>query len=132
MDFDYLLSAMPYGDKWRRARKLLHSYIYPGAVPAYQFAQLSSARRFVRDLLGTKHDKNVLPRIVRAYFGRTIIKMTYGIDVKSGEDEYIAIPEKVLQAINEAAIPGRFFVDAVPFCECPMSSVISTSTQLGS
>jgi cytochrome P450 len=116
MDFDWLLSALPYGERWRRGRKLLHSHLHSSAVPAYQHIQLSSARSFVLDLLRTKHDKDVLLGMVRENFGASIIRMTYGIDVKNGEDEYIAVPETILHAISEVAVPGRFYVDLIPIC----------------
>jgi hypothetical protein len=72
---------------------------------------------FISELLATKHGKEVLPGMVRSYFGRTIIKMTYGIDVKNEEDEYITVPARVVHAISEAGVPGKFLVDAIPLRE---------------
>jgi cytochrome P450 len=118
MGFNCLLSNIPYGEQWRRGRKFLHAHLHAGAAPTYQPVQLSSARRLVKDLLHAKHSKDVLPRMVRANFGATIVKMTYGLDVENSEDDCIIIPEKVLDAMAEASAPGRFFVDAIPICEC--------------
>jgi hypothetical protein len=68
----------------------------------------------VRDLLAAKQDKEVLPALIRANFGRTIIKIMYGIDVGDEESEYISLPEKVLEQINELGQPGRYLVDLFP------------------
>jgi hypothetical protein len=126
MGFDWALPLLPYGEKWRKDRKFLHNHVHSNASPAYQGTQLYSARTFVADLLAAKHDKDILPRMVRAYLGRTIIKMTYGLDVKGQDDEYITIPERVMDAISQAAIPGKFLVDTIParkyltcFCHTP-------------
>jgi cytochrome P450 len=118
MGFGWAFARFPYGDKWRKHRRFLHAHVNSGVVSNYQDAQLESARTFVDDLLAAEHDNDVLPGMVRAYFGRTIVKMTYGIDVQSGEDEYISVPEQVLSAVNEASVPGRFLVDLFPMREC--------------
>jgi hypothetical protein len=108
---------MPYGAKWRLGRKMLHPYLYSGAVAAYEPIQLTSARRLVAELHHARHGKEVLLPIVRGNFGASIIRMTYGIDVKGADDKYVTIPEKVLHAISEAATPGSFLVDAIPLRE---------------
>jgi cytochrome P450 len=119
MNLKWLLSMMPYGETWRRGRKLLHSQVHPGVSPKYHPVQLRAARRFARDILNAKQDKEVLPHMVRTNFGQTIIKMVYGIDAKDGESEYISLPEKVLDNINEGGLPGRFLVDFLPICQSP-------------
>jgi hypothetical protein len=90
--------------------------VHSSAATTYQPVQLASARALVVDLLRAKLNMNILPTMVRTNFGKTTIKMVYGIDVKNGEDEYISMPEKVLHVLSEAAIPGRFFVDLFPIC----------------
>jgi cytochrome P450 len=114
--FDWGLTVLPYGDRWKQSRKLLHSHVHTSAATAYQPVQLASARALVLELLRTEHRQDVLPAMVRANFGRTTIKMVYGIDIKSGEEEYITMPEQVLHILSEAAIPGRFLVDLFPIC----------------
>jgi cytochrome P450 len=128
MDLDWLLAVMPYGEQWRQSRKLLHAHVHAGAAVAYQPAQLASARHFVCDLLTSETTrpvdrlsdaaKAVLPRMIRTNFGLTAIRMTYGIDISDPASvaSYINTPEGVLQAVNEAGIPGRFLVDFFPLC----------------
>jgi hypothetical protein len=117
MDIKWPVAMMPYGELWRRARKLFHAHVHQGVAHRYHPAQLDSARRFARDILATRTDKEALPKAVRANFGRSIIKMTYGIDVADDESEFISLPEKVNQGIIDAGTPGRFLVDFLPFCE---------------
>jgi cytochrome P450 len=128
MGFDWSFASMPYGEKWKQSRKLLHAHVHSSAATTYRPIQLASARGLVVDLLCTEHSQDVLPDMIRTNFGRTTIKMVYGIDIKSGEDEYITIPEKVLHALSEAAIPGRFLVDVLPICLWLLRISLSSGT----
>jgi hypothetical protein len=128
MDLGWSMAVMPYGNYWRRNRKLFHAHTHAGAAVAYQPAQMSSARRFVCDLLDSessqpadrlgKSAKANLPRLVRTNFGLTALRMIYGIDVGDPKSvsNYINTSEGVLHAINEAGVPGRFLVDLFPWC----------------
>jgi hypothetical protein len=128
MDSEWILSLLPYGAKWKQSRRLLHAHMHSSAAITYQPVQLASARDLVVDLLCAEHNKNVLPNMIRTNFGRTTIKMVYGIDIKSDEDKYITIPEKVVQALSEAAILGRFLVDVLPICRWFLRMSIPSAT----
>lgn len=117
MGLKWLMSMQPYGDIWRRGRKLMHAHVHQGVAPQYHVVQVDSARRFAQEILTTKTDKEALSLAVRSNFGRSIIKMVYGITVKPGKSEYISLPETVLENISEGATPGRFLVDFIPLRE---------------
>jgi hypothetical protein len=78
----------------------------------------------VQDLLAAKQNKEVLPALVRANFGRTIIKIMYGINVRDEESEYISLPEKVLEQLNEVSRPGQYLVDLFPSCNDVLISLM--------
>lgn len=44
------------------------------------------------------------------------MNLTYGIHVASADDKYITMAEKALAGMSEAANPGAFLVDFLPFC----------------
>ena len=46
--------------------------------------------------------------------GDTIITIAYGLDVKPKNDPYIQIAEEAIRTSAEAAVPGAFWVDALP------------------
>jgi hypothetical protein len=110
-------SLLPYGDLWRRKRKLLHSHIHQGVADRYDSIQVASARRFAREILTVLPMEKALPRAIRLNIGQTIIKIVYGFDAESYEDDYIALPEKVFQDTIKVLSPGQFFVDAIPIRE---------------
>jgi hypothetical protein len=47
-------------------------------------------------------------------FAATITSIAYGIDVQESDDPYILLAEEALNGINEAAVPGAFWVDLFP------------------
>jgi cytochrome P450 len=117
MDMMWSLARLPYADRWRRGRKLLHAHVHQGVAHRYHPIQLASARRFARDILSVQPDKEALATAIRANFGRTIIKIVYGIDAPDAESEYIALAEQVIRHAVQAAAPGRFLVDSWPIRE---------------
>jgi cytochrome P450 len=116
MKFEWSFVVLPYGEAWRRKRKLMHTHVHQGASDQFHPIQTASARRFVRDVLAGPHTPDALPRAVRLNFAQMITKAVYGIDIESYESEYIALPEKVLVDFGEVCTPGRFLVDFIPVC----------------
>ena len=48
--------------------------------------------------------------------GALIMSLTYGFEVKSHEDPFIAATERGLVILEEATIPGAFLVNTFPIC----------------
>ena len=42
------------------------------------------------------------------------MKITYGIDIQESDDPYNLVSEEAIRGINEAGIPGAFWVDVFP------------------
>jgi hypothetical protein len=47
--------------------------------------------------------------------GESIIKLTYGLDVKEENDPYIDCFEQAILSLSQAGTPGAFLVDTFPF-----------------
>ena len=45
------------------------------------------------------------------------MSIAYGIEVTDHEDRYIAIAERALEGLSEAAVPGAYMVDQIPLCK---------------
>jgi cytochrome P450 len=107
----------PYGEDWRRSRKLLHPHVHTNAVSQYHSIQLTAARAFVRELLEAESSPDALPALVWKDFAETINKIVYGIHIKTEQErvDYIDIPTQFLKMLSESATPGRFWVDGLHF-----------------
>jgi hypothetical protein len=129
MDMKWLMLVLPYGDHWRRNRKLLHTQVHAGVAPQYEVIQLRGARQLVRDLLAaeanlssdklTEAAQAELPRIVRTNFGSTSMEMVYGIQIRGPKmkAQFLDVCEKVNHAVGDGVRLGRFLVDFLPFSE---------------
>ena len=47
-------------------------------------------------------------------FGAMFLKISYGIDVQDSDDPHILQTEESLNGLNEASIPGAYWVDFFP------------------
>jgi hypothetical protein len=120
------LLLVPYGDHWRRGRKIMHSQTNMKAAEGYRHVQVRNARRFVGDLLASENQrpadrlsdtsKAVLPHMVRYNFAYTTLDMVYGIDVRTSEMEadYVEPAERLLHRFSQGCSPGQFVVDYIP------------------
>jgi hypothetical protein len=107
----------PYGEVWRRKRKLLNAHVAKGVAGRYHPIQVSSARRLARDILATTPEPEALQKAVKLNFAQMVVKAGYGLDVEGYESEYISLPEQYLDVLSEVSTPGRFFVDFLPIRE---------------
>jgi hypothetical protein len=102
-----LMFFQPYGEGWKRSRRILHPHIHPNAA----------ARTFTLAVLETEPSPAILSDLIRMDFAATILKIVYGISIKTKDekDVYISVPNKLTEMIVEAGTPGRFFVDGLDF-----------------
>jgi len=107
----WMISSMPYGERWRKTRRAFHQYFNIGVVDNHQEIQLKEARAFLRRL---KDTPDQFFHHVRHSFASTIMKIVYDIDVQDDDDPYIDLAEKALEASLQASQPGRFYVELLP------------------
>ncbi|KIJ44585.1 hypothetical protein M422DRAFT_168011, partial [Sphaerobolus stellatus SS14] len=102
----------PYTIWWRRHRKTMHSSFHPKATEAYHSVQVKHTRELLRRLLRSpeKYSAHLLHAA-----GAMIMEITYGIEVEAENDLYLTNAHKVLHAVDEAATPGNFLVDILPW-----------------
>jgi hypothetical protein len=117
MDCQWILTFIPYGERWRKQRKLMHSYMHAGAAPTFHPVQIHAAQRLVVDLLVAPQQPNTLPSVVQCNVGQAIIKMVYGIDVRDADSEFTSIPGQLARLLTESVMPGRFLIDLIPSCQ---------------
>lgn len=128
MKLDWSFVMMSYGEPWRSRRKLMHTHVHQGVSDRYHKIQVSSARRFARDILNAELNQEALPRAIRLNFAQMTTKTVYGIDVDRYDSKYVALPEKVNADFSEVCTPGRFLVDFIPICASPLCCSVLLST----
>jgi cytochrome P450 len=117
MKFDWSFIVLPYGDVWRRKRKILSSYMSSAASPQFHPVQATCARRFAQDILTADMSPKGLYPAVSLYLGQLHIKAVYGIDVEDEQSPWIQLPQQVVTNFTITTVPGRFLIDLFPLCE---------------
>ncbi|KAK7021808.1 hypothetical protein VNI00_017252 [Paramarasmius palmivorus] len=97
--------------RFRVYRRMMQSGINPRALQGYRSLQRQERDVLLRSLVDTPQD---FISYLRRNAGSFILKLTYGYDVKSNSDEFLALIEKAFQ--YEAEKLGRpFIVEYLPF-----------------
>ncbi|KAF9058899.1 cytochrome P450 [Rhodocollybia butyracea] len=101
----------PYGDYWRRWRKLQHAGMSARATLAYREHQTLESTVLLRDLL--RHP-NGYRDIIQRFSASIVISISYGRRASSLEDTVVKANVASIEAYLRAAAPGKFLVDAWP------------------
>ncbi|KDQ14780.1 hypothetical protein BOTBODRAFT_187775 [Botryobasidium botryosum FD-172 SS1] len=111
MGWDRVVSIMPYGETWKRYRKILHPYLHKDAISRNTEHMMKDTRHLLASLMKAPDEWD---RLLRLHTGRLIILYTYGHKVESAEDEYITIAEEAVGSTTTLVLPGAVFVDIFP------------------
>jgi len=114
MDLDWALAFAPYGEQWRRTRRVFHQAFNARTVDMYHVFQTNAARFFLRLL---KESPSGFFEHTRVAFTSSMMKILYDIDVKNSEDPYVHMIETALLGSVIASQPGKFVVNMFPILQ---------------
>ncbi|GJE97960.1 cytochrome P450 [Phanerochaete sordida] len=104
------LAFIPYGDYWRKHRRLFNQHFRAAAVPQYHLKQIKAVRRLLQHLLDSP--KDFLDHI-RFMSGAVILDIVYAFDVRPG-DYRIELVERAMAVVNVIVDAGTNLVDLIP------------------
>ncbi|KAJ7230946.1 cytochrome P450 [Mycena rebaudengoi] len=100
-----------YSDR-REHRRLFHSAFHLTASRRFRPQQVNASHDLLRRLLESL-DEEVMNHI-KHMNSSLIMSIAYGIDTLPSNDPYMETAEAAIDAIMQAAIPGRYLVDMIP------------------
>ncbi|KDQ22111.1 hypothetical protein PLEOSDRAFT_1079619 [Pleurotus ostreatus PC15] len=112
MKCDWLLTVLPYDDRWKVRRKMLQSEFNHVETMRYQPHESRYARELLQRLLDTPDQ---FMEHIKYVTGAKILSISYGIDAKPTNDPNISLVDEAVDVINRAAIPGEYLVELLPF-----------------
>ncbi|OJA07818.1 hypothetical protein AZE42_03417 [Rhizopogon vesiculosus] len=111
MGWDWSFGHMPYGERWKKHRKMFERQFRPVVTPTYWPIQRKEAHGLIRNILDTPGD---LIEHLRHNAASVIMNVIYGIEIAPRGDKYIDIAEEALDGMAKAAAPGAFLVNIFP------------------
>ncbi|KAJ2919075.1 hypothetical protein MD484_g1360, partial [Candolleomyces efflorescens] len=112
MDFTWDFGLMPYGLWWRQHRRAFHQYLNNNAVQLYHPIMHEETRSFLRKV---KSEPDGIFEHVQVLFGTEIMRVAYGFDDIRQNEALIHNAEALILGFLEAVVPGRFYVNTLPF-----------------
>ncbi|RPD73721.1 cytochrome P450 [Lentinus tigrinus ALCF2SS1-7] len=112
MGWDSVINMMPYGDRFRKHRKLLQDALMPKSVLlSYQTMQRRETYTFLAGLCDTPDRVN---DHIKRWSASLVFDIAYGHRISSLDDELVALNERVTEETVLAGSPGSMLVDFIP------------------
>ncbi|KAL6695447.1 cytochrome P450 [Trichoderma pleuroticola] len=107
------LNFLPYGEKWRTLRNILHSALNLETTSTYKPVQDFESKQAVWEILHAKDDTE-FNDINRRYSTSTIMTITYGQPVPRLSDPLYQDILKIVRHFSLATAPGGWMIDTLP------------------
>ncbi|KAL4256194.1 cytochrome P450 family protein [Pleurotus pulmonarius] len=114
MGWDPDVAFLPYGPRFRKHRKLLHSHFTQQAIVQFQPIQLQNAHILAKGLLENKGDYH---HLLSRYTTAIVMRIAYGHQILSDDDEFIQVANDSGYAQNNGGPPGGTMVDLFPILQ---------------
>lgn len=107
------VNFLPYGEKWRAIRSILHSALNLETSSTYKSVQDFESKQAIWEILHAENDSE-FSEINRRYSTSTIMTITYGLRVKHLSDPLYQDILKIVRHFSLATAPGGWMIDTVP------------------
>ncbi|KAI0631915.1 cytochrome P450 [Trametes polyzona] len=102
---------LPYGQYWRRHRRVFWQHFHGTAARNYWPVQRAAARDFCLKLLDRPTE---LRDLIRYNFSAPVMKIVYGADIKNVEDERIEIIDSAFAGLRELTVSAQALLEFLP------------------
>ncbi|KAJ3008327.1 hypothetical protein NUW54_g3194 [Trametes sanguinea] len=110
----YNFGFMPYGQWWRRHRRMFWQQFHPGVVSRYWPIQKSRTHDFLVKLL---EQPTSCQKLIRYCFSTTALKVVYNVDIDDVQDTRLGIIEEIFVGLREVTISVQFILESLPFVQ---------------
>lgn len=107
------VNFLPYGEKWRKIRNILHDALNFETSSTYKPVQDFESKQAVWEILNAKDDM-AFNDVNRRYSTSTILNITYGHRVPDLNDPLYQDILKIVRHFSLATAPGGWMIDTVP------------------
>ncbi|KAF5393735.1 hypothetical protein D9757_000328 [Collybiopsis confluens] len=106
------LVLLPYGDRFKRFRRLFHNTIGSQAIMRqYYPAEEQETKKFLRRVLA---EPEQLQMHVRKTVGAVVLRISHGYEVQERKDPFVDLANTATEQFSLASSTGQFLVDCIP------------------
>ncbi|RLM00496.1 hypothetical protein CFD26_108477 [Aspergillus turcosus] len=120
---------LPYNDKWRLQRRVMHSALNSQVVRGYRSFQADESRVLMCDILD---DPINFAHHFERYAASLVSILGWGRRIKSQDDYILKFAIKMMEEVTTMQIPGKFWMEAIPELQCLPSWIYPLPSQLKS
>ncbi|QRV73454.1 cytochrome P450 family protein [Ceratobasidium sp. AG-Ba] len=111
MDWGKYPAILPYGDRWKEHRRMMHAWLQKNSVRSYRPSQEKQTRMLlVRLLTSSAHLQDELYRTVAA----TLLRTVYGYQLEVLNDPFVVGARTAIDNLARAATATNFLVNGFP------------------
>ncbi|KAI0697653.1 cytochrome P450 [Cerioporus squamosus] len=111
---DIIFAFFPYGQWWRRHRRVFWQHFNPTASVAYNSIQRTVAHRFLYKILMNPSE---YVKHVRYSFAASMMKIIYDNDTETEIEEQMIRVDVTQEGVSQGLVPGKYLVDIFPFIQ---------------
>ncbi|KAG2021156.1 cytochrome P450 [Coprinopsis cinerea AmutBmut pab1-1] len=112
LEFGWMIGLLNYGPEWTGHRRAFQQHLNPRKVHLYKSIIEEEGLVFLRRLLARPKDFMAEARL---YFGMVLMRVSYGSTNAAYNADLIERAEMVAKGFSEAALPGKYLVNVLPF-----------------
>ncbi|KAG9110051.1 hypothetical protein FRC07_008236 [Ceratobasidium sp. 392] len=111
MDWGKYVAILPYGDRWKEHRRMMHTWLQKGATRSFQQSQEQQTHMLlVRLLTSCENIQDELYRTIAA----TLLRSVYGYHLETLNDPFVIGAKTAIDNLARAAMSTNFLVNAFP------------------
>ncbi|KAH7143493.1 putative O-methylsterigmatocystin oxidoreductase [Dactylonectria macrodidyma] len=110
----FRMLMMPYGQKWRQLRAIVHKTTTPKASDAVRPSQEFESKQLAFDILTNNEDSKSFYDHTRRYTTSVMMTVTYGKRMPTSNHEDIKQVYKAMGEMGQLVLPRGFLVDSFP------------------
>ncbi|KAF7374550.1 O-methylsterigmatocystin oxidoreductase [Mycena sanguinolenta] len=111
MGWDFALSTLPGGDKWRDHRKMFHQHFRQDVSRNYYPIQMKKVHLLLRELLSNPQD---FREHLKSLAAAIIMAIVYGYEVQPANDHFVGLSEAAVKRLSDSFFPGAVAVNTFP------------------
>ncbi|KAF8964376.1 cytochrome P450 [Flammula alnicola] len=111
MGWDFNTGLIPYGDLWRKHRRVYQQTFRPVAALSYRPIQTRKVHDMLYGLLTSPDNFREHYRTVTAAI---IMSTVYGHDISAKDDYFVSLAEAAVASLSSGTLPGAVVVNALP------------------